>query len=138
MKHLLIPCFSNAPDRQYDAVVLAVDEALLNSLRARRDAFVTLAADPDLHAHEYRAVSLYYLQLDDDWLDAPDTAVELQSHLNELELFGPWQLEAIREVYLNVIEEGFCYTWDGRREKHGPSETYETDPFTLEELETLF
>ena len=34
------------------------------------------------------------LRLEDDYLDAPDTVVELQSHLNELELLGPWQLEA--------------------------------------------
>ena len=76
--------FFQRPDSEHCAVVWGVNEALLNSLRALRDTFSTLASDPSLHAHEYRWGSLYDLQLDDD-LDAPDTVVELQSHLNELE-----------------------------------------------------
>ncbi len=136
MNYILIPCTSSAPDRAHDTVVLKVDDALLATLRHRRNVFAAQSADSDLHALEYRGGPLHYLHLDDD-LDAPDGPVILTEHLEELELFGPWQLEDAPHVYLCVVAEGFFYTWDGRTEKHGPSEIYETDVFTVEQLAVI-
>lgn len=97
--------------------------------------------DKDLYAHEYRGGPIHYLHTDEDdygsCLDSPDEPVELTEHLNQLELLGPWHLESAPAVYLGVVAKGFFYTWDGQRIKHGPSEIYETDTFTLEELEAL-
>ncbi len=138
MNPILIPCTSSAPDRAHDAVVLRVDETLLTSLRTRRDVFALQSADSDLHAHEYQGGPIYYLNVDDgEYLDAPDRPVILTEHLEALELFGPWHLEAAPHIYLSVVAEGFFYTWDGRIEKHGPSELYETDVFTVEQIAGL-
>ncbi len=138
MNYILIPCTSSAPDREHDAVVLKVDDALLATLRTRRDVFAAQSADTDLHAHEYGGGPLHTLQVDDgEYLDAPEGPVALTEHLEELHLFGPWQLEAAPHVYLSVVAEGFFYTWDGRTEKHGPSELYETDVFTVEQIARL-
>ena len=138
MNYILIPCTSSAPDRAHDAVVLNVDDDLLATLRTRRDVFTAQSADSNLHAHEYGGGHLHTLKVDDgEYLDAPEGPVDLTEHLEELHLFGTWQLEAAPHVYLSVIAEGFFYTWDGRREKYGPSEIYETDVFTVEQLEEL-
>ncbi len=143
MKHILLPCFSTAPDREHNAVVLIVDDELLQTLTANRRAFDMRAlTDKDLYAHEYRGGLIHYLHLDEDGdfgscLDSPGEPVELIEHLEQLELLGPWHLESAQAVYLSVVAEGFFYSWDGRREKHGPSEIYETDTFALEELEAL-
>lgn len=143
MKHILIPCYSTAPDRLYDAVVLAVNDDLLQTLAANRRAFDMRAlTDKNLYAHEYRGGPLHYLHLYEDdsygsFLDSSGEPVELTDYLNMLELHGPWRLESAAAVHLKVVEEGFLYTWDGRREKHAPSEIYETEPFTLEQLATL-
>ncbi len=138
MNYVLIPCTSSAPDREHDAVVLNVDDALLAALSHRRDVFAAQSADTDLHAHEYQRGPIHYLNVDDgEYLDAPEGPVSLTEHLEALELFGSWQLEAAPHVYLSVVAEGFFYTWDGRTKKHGPSELYETDVFTVEQLEGL-
>lgn len=144
MKRILIPCYSNAPDRDHDCVVLSVDDELLETLAANKRAFdMRKLTDPKLYAHEYRGGPLHYLHLDEDdgygsCLDSPGEPVGLTEHLNTLELHGPWRLDSATAVYLKVVEEGFLYTWDGRYEKHGPSEVYETHTFTLEELEELY
>lgn len=137
MNHILIPCTSSAPDRAYDAVVLRVDDTLLPKLRTRRNVFDARAADSDLYAHEYQGGPLHCLHLDEDFLDAPEGPVVLTEHLGELELFGPWHLSPANGVYLCVVREGFFYTWDGRTEKHGPSEIYETEVFTVKQLQAL-
>ena len=137
MNHILIPCTSSAPDRAHDAVVLRVDDTLLTTLRTRRDVFAAQSSDSDLHTHEYQGGPLHCLRLDEDFLDAPDGPVVLTEHLEELELFSSWYLEDAPHVHLSVVAEGFFYTWDGRTEKHGPSELYETDVFTVEQLEGL-
>lgn len=138
MNAILIPCTSSAPDRNHDAVVLNIDDTLLTTLRTRRDVFDAQSADRDLHAHEYQRGPLHYLHVDDgDYLDAPEGSVSLTEHLEALKLLGPWHVEDAPQVYLSVIAEGFFYTWDGRREKYGPSEIYETDIFTVEQLEGL-
>ncbi len=136
MNYILIPCTSSAPDRAHDAVVLRIDTALLATLRTRRNVFDAQSADSDLHAHEYQGGPIHYLNVDDD-LDAPDRPVILTEYLEALELLGPWHLKAAPHVYLSVVAEGLFYTWDGRIEKHGPSEIYETDVFTVEQLEGL-
>ena len=137
--NILLPCFSNAPDREHDAVVLVVDAALLEQLATKRRAFdLHKLTDQGLYAHEYDGGPVHYLHLDDgEYLDAPEGPVPMTEHLTDLELHGSWQLELAPFVYLKVVAEGFFYTWDGRREKHGPSETYETETFTLEQLEAL-
>jgi hypothetical protein len=150
MKYILIPCYSNAPDRDHDCVVLGVDDELLETLAANKRAFdMRKLTDPKLYAHEYRGGPLHYLHLDEDdlcpegygygsYLDSPGEPVGLTEHLNTPLLHGPWHLESATAVYLKVVEEGFLYTWDGRYEKYGPSEVYETHTFTLEELEALY
>lgn len=144
--NILIPCFSDAPDRDHNAVVLTVDDELLGRLAANRRAFdLRKLTDPDLYAHEYEGGPIHYLHIDDygvrrshgEYLDAPEGPVLMNDHLLELELLGPWQLEPAPNVSLKVVAEGFFYTWDGRREKHGPSESYETETFDLAQLEAL-
>lgn len=134
-----LPCFSNAPDREHDAVVLVVDASLLEQLAARRRAFDShKLTDQALYAHEYEGGPVHYLHLDDsEYLDAPEGPVLMSTHLEDLALIGSWRLEPAPFVYLKVVAEGFFYTWDGRREKHGPSEIYETEVFDLESLEAL-
>lgn len=135
MKRILIPCYSNTPDREHDAVVLEQDDKLLAYLEANRRAFDLRALQgPDLYAHEYRGGPLSYLKLEDDVIDAPSGPITLETHLRELEYRGPWSLKAIGGVYLKVVKEGLFYNWEGRREKYGPSETYETHVFTPSEL----
>lgn len=141
--NILVPCYSTAPDREHNAVVLTVTPGLLETLAANRRAFNLRALiDKDLYAHEYRGGPLHYLHLDEDdgygsCLDSPGEPVALDEHLRELDLHGPWQLESAPNVYLKVVAEGFFYSWDGRTEKHGPSEVYETELFTLEQLAAL-
>lgn len=133
--NILIPCASNAPDRDHNAAVLVVDDELLGRLDAYRRAFVLhKRTDCGLYAHEYEGGPIYYLKIDDgDLLDIPEGPVRLNTYLEESELLGSWQLKPAPNVYLKVVAEGFFYTWDGRREKHGPSESYETVVFALEE-----
>lgn len=134
--NILVPCFSNAPDRDHNAVVLALSNKLLGQLEARRRAFDShKLTDQTLYAHEHEGGPVYYLHLDDgEYLDAPEGPVLLSAYLEELELLGSWRLEPAPFVYLKVVAEAFFYTWDGRREKHGPSEIYETEVFDLESL----
>lgn len=137
--NILVPCFSNAPDRDHNAVVLTVDNELLGQLEARRRAFdLHKLADRALYAHEYNGGPVHYLNVDDgDYLDSPDGPVDLDERLRDLEIEGPWHLTDADNVYLKVVREGFFYTWDGREEKHAPSEIYESDTFTLAQLAAL-
>lgn len=98
--------------------------------------------DQNLYSQEYRGGPLHYLHLDEDdehssCLDSPDEPVGLTEHLNTLELHGPWHLENAPAVFLSVVADGFYYTWDGRHEKHGPSEVYETETFDLTQLDAF-
>ena len=138
--NILVPCFSNAPDRDHDAVVLTVNNKLIGQLEVRRRAFdLHKLTDQALYAHEYDGGPVDYLHLDDgEYLDAPEGPVLMSAHLEELELLGSWRLEPAPFVYLKVVAEGFFYAWDGRREKHGPSEIYETEVFDLASLEALW
>ncbi len=142
MNYILIPCTSSAPDRAHDAVVLEVDKSLLETLNARRRAFEGVA-DPTLFAYEYLGGPVHYFRFDNEDgsvsdLDSPSELVALSEHLKDWELSGGWHLEDAPNVYLKVIAEGFFYTWDGRREKHGPSEIYETEVFDLAHLRALY
>lgn len=135
--NILIPCASNAPNRDHNAVVILLDDTLLGYLKCRRGDFdIHKLTDKGLYAHEYEGGPIHYLKIDDDnLLDAPEGPVLLNAHLEESALLGSWQLEPAPNVYLKVIAEGFFYTWDGRREKHGPSEMYETEVFELAHLD---
>lgn len=139
MTNILIGCTSNAPDREHDAVVIGVTNMLLGHLNARAQEFTEARRRfPDVYRHEYPRGSVHYLKVDDgDYMDATDKPVLLSTYLSDLEILGPWSLEPARNVYLSVIKEGFFYSWPGRQDKHGPSERYETNTFTLEELKGL-
>lgn len=139
MKYILIPCVSNAPDRDHDCVVLKVDEQLHETLAANKRAFdMRKLADPKLYAHEYNGGPVHYLHVNNgEYLDAPGEPVDIEEHLGDIGLYDPFYLTAVPAVFLKVVAESFFYTFDGRVEKHGPSEIYQTDPFTLQELEAL-
>jgi hypothetical protein len=134
MRRFLIPCFSTMPDREHDCVVLGVDDDLLETLSGRLQAFdMDLRNFPDLYRHEHRGGRVYLINPGDNMLDAPDGVVELDPHVRGLGIYE-YTLEPAHGVYLSVAEDGFFYTFDGQYNKHGPSEEYFTETFTLDDL----
>jgi hypothetical protein len=134
LKRFLIPCYSTAPDREHDCVVLVVDDDLLETLGGRLQAFnMDVRNFPELYRHEHRGGPLHIIEAIDGILDAPEGVVELEPHLKEGEITEYW-LTLAPAVYLSVVEDGFFYSFDGEYNKHGPSEEYFTEVFTLDDL----
>jgi len=136
LKYILVPCTSSAPDGEHEAVVLKVDEPLLETLRVKRSAFDDVAI-ADLHAHEYKGGPVNFLYPVDDEFPPPDMPVDLTEHLADQGENGSWQLEEPPNVHLKVVAGGFSYTWGGRMANYGLSEVYETAVFTIEQLQAL-
>lgn len=131
---LVLPCFSDVYDREHDAVLLDVPLALKATLIAVRRVFDLSKADyPELERHEYRASGLLLVQDEDgrdvlDILDGPEPFEEPDF---------PVTFTDIPHPYLVVVPEGFYYIWNERKDEYGPSETYETHVFALDDIKGL-
>lgn len=139
MRRILIPCYSDAPDRAHNSVVIEVTDDLIDLLQARRGEFEgCYRQSKDLYQLEYRhellSAPLFLVGERDGILDPPEGPVELEQYLKELEI-EEYELEPAPYPYLSVVIEGFFYSWDGSQNKYGPSETYFTQTFTVEQLE---
>ena len=142
LRRLVVPCFSNAPDRDLDHVTFEVTPFLLGMLALRAEAFAhTLMLDGHTAETIYRmpGFTLETAAYSDDLevLEAPDGPDEINHHLGIMDGDEPpltyTKLE--QEVFLHVHAEGFYFTWAGRQEKHGPSEAYDSDTFSLSDLQ---
>lgn len=139
MKKLVVGCYSTQPNRQYDAVVFTVDHSTIRHMEQLQASFNNQRLNNQhLYRHEFRTRNLYLIE-SEYMLDEPGNVTPLDKHLRELEIEAKEvSLTKILNGYLSVIDGGFFYNWDGRREKNGPSEEYESQFFTLNELRAAY
>lgn len=135
--HYLVPCHSNVPDRTYDCVALHITAVALEQLAARTEQFRALRSrDPALYSFEFELSELALSSVElggEAPYDPPEGLIPLTTFLETQE--EHLTLEPLNAAsYLVVTEHGMFVTWEGRRDKYGPSETYETDSFSCEEL----
>ena len=142
VRRLIVPCYSNAPDRDLDHVTFEVTTFFLGMLAQRFEAFMHTQMLDGHTAETIFRMPGFTLETaaysdDEETLWAPDGADEINHHLGIMDGDEPplkyTKLE--QEIFLHVHSGGFYFSWAGRQEKHGPSEDYESDTFSLSDLQ---
>lgn len=143
-RHVVIPCYSNLPDRDQHSVVLLVDENFIDLLKERLSAFeMDRATDRGLIRKAFiKPSGLFYVAYtgtDDEEIDPPDKPTELCRHLHVMDGDdGVVSLRPILGAELHIgLKDYFWFEWPGGDFDDGSSETYYTPAIELKDLPQL-
>lgn len=126
------------PDREYDCVALFFSKAQRNALAACTQRFNDVKNEfSDLYRLEFQAATFQPSRVLLDGqapYDPPEGLTRLDEYLEGLDTPEVALNPLGVTPFLVVTQQGVYVTWEGRRERYGPNERYETAIFSAEDV----